>query len=420
MFDFIDKDPQMHVEEAEYLRLLGFPRDHVMSERSRELVDWARSWYAENGRPWMFARGAGGIEIDGDNIRFGGAEFSSDRWQAQLDAAQAHDAVLVAVGAGKECEEKARQCWQDGKPDEYFFMEMYGSAVVEHLVTRAAGNICAQAEQSGLAVLPHYSPGYSGWPVSDQPKLWSVIRGKNGAQFPAELEVMDTGMLRPKKSLLAVFGLTRHPEKVLSGSKLIPCQNCSLANCNYRRAPYSDFMPQPESVIPSVRTAIEIIEPKTGNAPVLDKAAHYTVNARALKKWSQERLQLEFGADGFVTAHFRYEGTTCSNLGRSLQYDYRIRLEPREQAYRIAEVQCAPVEGDNGYAYQCEYLKDAEDFMSRVAAEKPLVGRPLNDVLAWKRSFHPAGCYCDAASREHKWGMVFEVIHFTLAQKEAL
>ena len=313
----------------------------------------------------------------------------------------------------------ARQCWQDGKPDEYFFLEMFGSAVVEHLVTHAAGRICAWAEQSGLAVLPHYSPGYSGWPVSDQPKLWDIIRRNNGKPFPAELHVMDTGMLRPKKSLLTIFGLTRHPEKVQPGSKLIPCENCSLPNCQYRRVFYRYFMPQSETVNRQPNEVITTSEPQVVTGPVLDKLARYTVNAKALRKWSQERLHLEIGGDGWVTARFRYEGTTCSNLGRSIEYDYHVRLQPRALSYRIAEVECSPVEGDTGHANMCEYLKNPTTFMSCVTAEKPLMGRPLNDVLNWKRGTNPAGCYCEAEGREHKWGMVLEVIHFALAQKGA-
>jgi hypothetical protein len=46
------------------------------------------------------------------------------------------------------------------------------------------------------------------------------------------------------------------------------------------------------------------------------------------------------------------------------------------------------------------------------------VNRPLNDVLSLERSSNPAGCYCESGSREHKWGLVFEVIHFALAQNQ--
>ncbi|MEP6662743.1 MAG: hypothetical protein ABJC04_03665, partial [Verrucomicrobiota bacterium] len=177
MFEFTDTTPQLNVQESEYFRLLGYPREHALSQRARELADWTRDWYAKNGHPWIFARGAGGLKIASGKISLKGAEFVSNRLEEQFTAAEAHDAVLVAVSAGKECEEKARQCWQEGKPDEYFFLEMYGSAVVEHLVTHAAGRICAWAEENKMAVLPHYSPGYTGWPVSDQPTLWGLLRG---------------------------------------------------------------------------------------------------------------------------------------------------------------------------------------------------------------------------------------------------
>ena len=65
--------------------------------------------------------------------------------------------------------------------------------------------------------------------MCDQTKLWELIRPEAGGRLPGELDVLDTGMLRPKKSLLAVFGLTRHLDKARSFAELVPCENCSLA-----------------------------------------------------------------------------------------------------------------------------------------------------------------------------------------------
>ena len=56
--------------------------------------------------------------------------------------------------------------------------------------------------------------------------------------------------------------------------------------------------------------------------------------------------------------------------------------------------------------------------MGSIANEKPLLGKPLNEVLAWERPYDPSGCYCDSARRAHKWGLVFEVIHYALVQRE--
>jgi hypothetical protein len=95
-----------------------------------------------------------------------------------------------------------------------------------------------------------------------------------------------------------------------------------------------------------------------------------------------------------------------------------VKLASPAEQYRIIEAACAPVPGDTGHQSMCEYLNNAELLMDNIAAEKPLLGRPLNEVLSWKREFSPSGCYCDLDKRLHKWGLVLEVIHYALVQLE--
>ena len=295
-------------------------------------------------------------------------------------------------------------------------MEIFGSAVVEHLVTLASGRICGWADQNKMAVLPHYSPGYSGWDIADQIKLWNLIRQNNGGGFPGELDVLESGMLRPKKSLLAVFGVTRDVEQARRFAKLIPCENCSLPGCQYRRGPYQHALPQLEDIHQLQNSSAD--ERVATKKFALTRNAKYTVNSRALQKWSQERLRLKFLPGGSVEAHFRYEGTTCSNMGRALEFDYCVKLGAAHDDYKILETSCAPAPDDTGHTQQCEYLSNADALMRSIATEKPLLGRPLNDVLAWARTPNPSGCFCDLERRDHKWGLVFEAIHFALAQRE--
>jgi hypothetical protein len=416
MMQWSDTSPDVNVLETEYKRLLGFPANYTLEGRTRELADWAKQWYAENGRPWIYAR-EGDVQLTPDEVRLHGANFGAERLRVQLNEAQAERAVLVAVSAGIECEEWARQLWLEGKPDEYFFLEVFGSAVVEHLVTNTGARICAWAEQGAMAVLPHNSPGYSGWDTADQNRLFAAILA-GADQLPGELRVMESGMLQPKKSLLAVFGLTQHAEKVRHLKNLVPCENCSFSPCQYRRAPYQHSLPQLEDV--------QGMQPREQPAPLnarngftLQHNARYRLNPRALRKWSHERLELRFLDDDSVEARFRYEGTTCSNLGRPLAYDYLVKLAKPEDGYRIVRTSCAPAPNDSGHEAMCEYINNREGLASALAKENPLTGRSLDEVLQWDRPFSPAGCYCDADSRMHKWGLVFEVIHYALAKREA-
>jgi hypothetical protein len=419
MFEFSDAKPRVQVQTSGYLRLLGFPRGHALGGRAAELTEWARDWYARHGRPWVVARTAKEVEIAQGKIRLDGAEFGAEQLRAKMLAAEAHGAVLVAVSAGAECEEQAGQCWQAENPDEYFFLEVYGSAVVEQLIAQAAGRICAWADEQQLAVLPHYSPGYPGWSVDEQPHLLGLFHRADGRPFPGELGVMPSGMLRPKKSQLAVFGLTRQVGKVRRLTSLIPCQSCSLDHCQYRRAPYLEGQTQIEDV--HLLQCSTLGQPKgLRRMATLTRNARYSLNERALRKWSAERLELQRLADGSIQAQFRYDGTTCTNLGHPLAYEYHVRLGPPEGGYRIEDARCAPVRGDMGHTQQCEYLANSAAFGEHVASEKPLLGRPLNDVLGWERPAAPSGCYCDAARRLHKWGLVLEVLHFALVQEERL
>src|SRR6267142_3988022 len=338
--EFLELKPNIDVQEAEYKRLLGFPANYVFEGRVRELVDWARTWFVEHGSPWIYARRTD-FELAGDRLRVNGTVLNSKRLHDQFIEAQANEAMLVMVSAGRECEEKARELWREGKPDEYFFMEVFGSAVVEHLITTAGARLCAWAEQKGMAVLPHYSPGYTGWDVADQSALFHLISKTRDHTLPGEVRVLESGMLQPKKSLLAVFGCTQRVDMLRTLPGLVPCENCSFSPCQYRRLPYRNSLPQIEDVSRLQPKPQQTKSPNGSASSGLNANAAYTINPRALRKWSYDRLRLRTLEDGSVEAQFRYEGTTCSNLGRPIEFDYNVKLASRHKGYRVIEATCA-------------------------------------------------------------------------------
>jgi hypothetical protein len=410
-----DVRPVVQVDPGEYARLLGYPRGHRLEGRAAELAAEAEAWYAAHGRPWIFAREAAALALDVDGVRLDGRRFASARLRQSLVDAGAHGAVLVAVGAGPELEAEAARRWLDEKPDEYFFLEVYGSAVVEHLVTQACARLCSWAEAQGLAVLPHDSPGYPDWDIAEQAGLHALLTS-TAAPLPGALEVLDSGALRPKKSLIAVFGLTRHVDRLAHLRDLVPCERCSFTPCQYRRARYRRGALRSTARTfdePGRDDATEAIE-----LPVLDPAAAYTVNARALRRWAAERLTLTPRDDGSTDALFRYEGTTCSNMGHPLRFEYHVRLGPRRDGYPIAGQRCVPADGDTGYTRMCNYTGMGDALIDLVSTDAPLAGQPLSAVIGWARPTSVAGCYCDDASRVHKWGLVLETIHYALARKE--
>ncbi len=413
MIELVDTAPDVAVQPAEYRRLLGYPPGHELSDRARELADWARAWYLSNGRPWVYARQSDSLEICPDSIQLEGVPFHSKRLQATLQKAGAHGAILVAAGAGEELEQEAHRLWEQGKPDEYFFLEVFGSAAVEHLTRMTGARLCAWAEARGMAVLPHYSPGYAEWDIGEQGRLLSLIGRPGKPPLPSPLDALHSGALRPKKSQLAVFGFTRHTDRVRRLTELIPCESCSLLSCQYRRAPHGGRV----AAVESSETFHFISGSARGTAPPPSSPSQpvrYTVRSKALQRWAEERLTLDRRADGAIHALFRYEGTTCTNMGRPMTFHYHVELGRREDGYPIRDQRCCPAPGDTGHTYMCRYLENPGELSAVIAREKPFLGQPLSAALAWERVECAPGCYCEPASRDHKWGIVLETIHYAL------
>ena len=201
--EWTDTSPDVQVKQSRYQRLLGYPAGYVLSGRGLELSEWAREWYSQNGHPWIYARRAERVEMRGDSVEIEGAAFTASRLLTLMTRAGAHGAVLAAAGAGPELEEEAGRLWLDERPDEYFFLEIYGSAVVEHLIEAADRRVREWAAAEGFAVLPRQSPGHAGWDVAEQGRFLALL----AARLPSGVEALESGSLRPKKSQLAAFGL---------------------------------------------------------------------------------------------------------------------------------------------------------------------------------------------------------------------
>ena len=139
---------------------------------------------------------------------------------------------------------------------------------------------------------------------------------------------------------------------------------------------------------------------------------------RTLKKWAQHRLDVQPQSDGTLSARFQMEGTTCSNMGIPLLFDYCVHLSSRADGYKILKMEATPGAGHDGYRRMCSYQNEGEPFIRRIEEEKPLLGQPLDDILRWSQKVAPSGCLCSRASRNHKWKIVLQTLHYRLVNDE--
>ena len=138
----------------------------------------------------------------------------------------------------------------------------------------------------------------------------------------------------------------------------------------------------------------------------------YTLTPTALERWRDKGLTLEPAADGGIEATFRFEGSTCG--GVPLAMIYRVSLSPEADGRRIRALDCAPAPDNDGHESMCSFYHTNGRILEFAAAEKPLLGEPLDAVLTWRPKIVSAACLCAPQSRTHKWTAVFQTIHFAL------
>ncbi len=165
------------VTDEAFKRFLKLPPRREFTGAVAEAAAEARAWYLQHGRPW-------------------GAAIATEpaRWTAacaELRAAPA--AALVAVAAGTEVAEEAAARWTRDEPDRAFFLDRFAAAVTEALLAEA---------KRALGATFHDCPGFWDWPITGNLDLLAAFTAV--APLPGSLDVLESGMLRPKTSQLAL------------------------------------------------------------------------------------------------------------------------------------------------------------------------------------------------------------------------
>ncbi|SVD82457.1 uncharacterized protein METZ01_LOCUS435311, partial [marine metagenome] len=140
----------------------------------------------------------------------------------------------------------------------------------------------------------------------------------------------------------------------------------------------------------------------------------YSFSDKALSGWREKRLEILDEGDE-LHAFFRFDGSTCTNLGLPLLFEYRVDLcRQGEDNYRLLGFSCEPHPDDTGHTGMCAYLQDAGAIMEKIRVPPALPDSSLAKVLEWNPPVSPAGCLCAQSSRDHKWRIVLQTLHYSL------
>lgn len=188
------------VPDATFKRFLRFPPARQLSGEMAEAADWASKWYQNNARPWI-AWTEVGMHFDSNGL------LHVNEHQLESSRASRHFAgvckgVVAFSCAGVEAEDEAQRRWEADEADSYYFLESYSAAVAECLFIELRQHL--QNLGGGLNWTTHRCPGHGDWHILDNLQLMKILQ--ENLDLPVEAQVLSSGMLTPKKSLLGLMG----------------------------------------------------------------------------------------------------------------------------------------------------------------------------------------------------------------------
>ncbi|HNX84624.1 MAG TPA: vitamin B12 dependent-methionine synthase activation domain-containing protein [Bacteroidales bacterium] len=136
----------------------------------------------------------------------------------------AEGVALFICTAGREVGELSRKSMKEGDLLRGYVYDVIGSEVAEGAADRMQEALKTAVALSGMGITNRFSPGYCGWDVAEQHKLFSFF-----TENYCGITLTDSALMNPVKSVSGMIGIGR---KV----KYAPykCQLCDDKNCIYR------------------------------------------------------------------------------------------------------------------------------------------------------------------------------------------
>jgi hypothetical protein len=158
------------------------------------------------------------------HYRIGNVEFSLGKIiSVQLRKASSAALFVCTIGAGLE--NWASELMRDGDYVTGFVADMIASETVELAMDQIQNELEKTLLAMGRHITNRYSPGYCGWHVSEQHKLFSLL--------PPEfcgISLRPSSLMTPIKSVSGIIGIGEQVRKVD-----YTCRFCDMKDCVYRR-----------------------------------------------------------------------------------------------------------------------------------------------------------------------------------------
>ncbi len=197
---------ELELDLAQVFKLLRLPRRHPKAEEWRQRIVAVQPRVRERLEPKAQYRIVP-IEArlpERQTVVLAGEVRFTGRGMYRRLAGCRHAAVFLLT-LGHRLDAYLRECHRDDPLDGYL-LDCVATAFTHSVLRRIEREVHQWAEAHRLQLTPRYSPGYHGWPLQDQPSLFSLLQAEK-----MNVKLNDQLFMIPQKSVSGIWGLK--PEK---------------------------------------------------------------------------------------------------------------------------------------------------------------------------------------------------------------
>lgn len=138
---------------------------------------------------------------------------------------KAESIAVFLCTAGPEIGIRSRAAMNDGDLLTGYIYDVIGSEVVEAAVDLMQDSLQKLKAAEGKKITNRYSPGYCGWDVAEQHKLFQLMPDNY-----CGIKLNDSALMNPEKSVSGFIGIGEHVRY-----NPYTCRLCDMKDCIYRK-----------------------------------------------------------------------------------------------------------------------------------------------------------------------------------------
>lgn len=133
--------------------------------------------------------------------------------------------ALFLCTAGEEIGIKSRKAMLERDMLKGYIYDVVGSLIVEAAADLMQNALEKSVRSEGKKITNRYNPGYCGWDVAEQHKLFQLLPDNY-----CRISLTESALMNPVKSLSGIIGIGENVR-----SNPYTCQICDMKDCIYRK-----------------------------------------------------------------------------------------------------------------------------------------------------------------------------------------